>query len=458
MFDLTAAAGGSTRLQAVVAALLLGALPWFPLTAQAQETPGDAGPIPIPIDVQYQRAPLAVPDAQLLGGVDAANLGAHMTRVLRRDLELSSHFDLILPGHLFFDPRTEGFSAETIDFDNWRSVDAGLLLKTAYQIAGNQLRAEFWLFDVEAGAPIELGVAMAGTLPATVEAVEARAHEIANQLVAFRSGHPGPFGSRLALVAADADGNREIAALTLGGDALEWVTRDRDINILPKWAGGAIVYTTYADGNPDLAMTSGSERRVLSNRPGINTGAALSPDGREMAVVLSHEGNTEIYLIDPEDGAILRRLTHNRTEDVSPSWSPDGSELAFVSDRSGQPQIYVMSRDGSDQRRITFAGSYSTTPEWSPLPGDRRIAFTGRGADHHLNIFIVDADSGAIEPLTYAEGDNESPTWSPDGQYLAFASNRGDGASRIYLVALHNGAQHLLTREGGGFSMPSWRH
>ena len=88
-------------------------------------------------------------------------------------------------------------------------------------------------------------------------------------------------------------------------------------------------------------------------RPGINTSAGYSPDGREIACTLSQDGNSEIYLLDAR-GETPRRLTHESGIDTSPCWSPTGRELAFTSDRDGTPQVYLMDRDGGNVRRLTY--------------------------------------------------------------------------------------------------------
>lgn len=425
-------------------------------TALAQPTTSDdIGAIPLLIDSAGSarvRISLAVPDALNLGGSDPANLTATITRTMRRDLELAGYFQLLTPAQYFFDQHADGMTAATINFDNWYNVGAQALVKSGFRVAGTQVRLDFRLFNVDAGEEVPLAFQ-----PVSVGFgdVEEQVHEFVNQVVEYFSGYRGPFGSRIVFVGRGRDGSREIYTMTVGGDDISSITSNGSLNILPEWAGRGIVYTSYRDGNPDLVLYRDGEHRVLSNRPGLNTGGALSPNGSELAMVLSMDGNSEIYIVSPEDGSIIRRLTDNRAEDVSPVWSPSGRRIAFVSDRSGGPQIYVMNADGSDQRRVTFAGNYNTTPDYSP--DGTRIAFTGRDSRNRFDIFTVDVGTSHIERLTQDQGNNEDPSWSPDGQFLVFSSTRGDGEPRLYIMTADGNYQTLLTRQGSGYVTPAWR-
>ena len=107
---------------------------------------------------------------------------------------------------------------------------------------------------------------------------------------------------------------------------------------------------------------------------------------------------------------------------------------------------------GSGQkRRITFSGTYNTSPAWSPQ-GDW-IAYNGMVGGRH-NIFIIRPDGGGVRQLTHGEGDNESPTWSPDGRMIAFSSTR-QGGSAIWVLQT-NGTGIRRVTKGGGQELPDW--
>ena len=108
----------------------------------------------------------------------------------------------------------------------------------------------------------------------------------------------------------------------------------------------------------------------------------------------------------------------------------------YVGDQEGSPKIFRMNSDGSDQTCLT--NGWETSPVWSP--NGQQIAFMGL-RDPLLNviamkdeeIYLIDPDgSGRLQLTDNAFGD-EDPAWSPDGQSIAFSSNR-DGNWEIYLM------------------------
>src|SRR5262249_16186812 len=217
-----------------------------------------------------------------------------------------------------------------------------------------------------------------------------------NEVNKYFTGEPGFFGSILTfstskkIMVMDFEGPEH-------GGAIWAVTKNDAINLLPTLSpdGGKIAFTSYMRGNPDLYIvpTSGGRPTRIAKYNGMNTGAAWSPDGRTIALTLSKDGNAEIYLINAADGTVAKRLTDNRYIDTSPEFSSDGHEVAFVSNREGTPQIYVMGADGSNQRRVSMAGSWNQTPSWSPK--GRVLAYTARDdATGRFDIVTLDLASG----------------------------------------------------------------
>ena len=107
------------------------------------------------------------------------------------------------------------------------------------------------------------------------------------------------------------------------------------------------------------------QRKVLADFDGSNSAPAWSPDGKQLAIVLTRDGSSQIYLVRP-DGSGLRRLTFSGAIDTEPNFSPDGQYLLFTSDRGGSAQVYRMPVKGGLAQRMTFGEGSNYSPVHSP--------------------------------------------------------------------------------------------
>jgi TolB protein len=153
------------------------------------------------------------------------------------------------------------------------------------------------------------------------------------------------------------------------------------------------------------------------------------------------------------DGSNVRRITNSPAIDTTPTWSPNGTQIAFTSDRAGTPQIYVVGVDGLNLRRITTNDSWADRPTWSPAPFNE-IAYAGRTGPA-FDIKVYDLAAGQTRQITFGEGSNESPAYSPNGRHIAFASTRNGRGTQIYTMARDGKNVRQVTRDGNNYT-PSW--
>ncbi|HYH27643.1 MAG TPA: hypothetical protein VEA19_02570 [Actinomycetota bacterium] len=118
------------------------------------------------------------------------------------------------------------------------------------------------------------------------------------------------------------------------------------------------------------------------------------------------------------DGSEPERLTRGEGAYWDAAWSPDGGRIAVTRADWEGDRIYVMDADGSDSRQLTDIQSGS--PSWSP--DGRFLAFDGNPEDSEADrIYRLDIETGEVHVLVEAEGTlNQCPTWSPDGRRIAF--------------------------------------
>ena len=356
--------------------------------------------------------PIAIPVAV---GSDAA-VAREMQEIQSFDLGVSGYFKVLDPAGFLADLEGEKLGIEP---QKWKDVGAYGVVKYRVVTSGSNIELTANLYEVSKGNTAVL----TKTYKGTKADLRKLTHAWCNEVVFYYTKEPGFFGSKLAFVAKK-KGASTVMAVDFDGANPYAVSRNTSTNMLPAWSpgGGQIVYTSYMRNNPDLyiAGAGGGRPKKLASYKGMNTGASFSPDGSKIAVTLSKDGNPEIYVISAADGSVVTRITTNKAIDTSPAWSPDGSQIAFVSDREGGPQIFVAPAGGGGAKRVSFNGSYNTTPTWSPAKGASVIAYTTRDGGHY-DIVTLDLANKAMTRITQNEGNNEEPAFSPNGRAIAFA-------------------------------------
>jgi len=401
---------------------------------------------------QVARTSIATPPPINTGATpDTIGLSEQVIGTLNQSLQISGYFDLLEREMYPGDFATERMKP---NLTGWFNASAQGLVKSGFEISGKQIKLTLKLFDIDQKRLVSLseGVDQQVLLPSDPKVIRAHIHRFVNQVIKFYTGSPGFLGSRIAAVRKGSKG-KTIVYVSADGRSIQNAIRGGRINLLPHLSSGRLYFTSFRNGGAHLFTYQQGKVKGISARKGINMGGALSPNGKFLAAVLSYQGSSDIYLLNPNSGEILRRLTRHKSIDVSPTWSPDGKRIAFVSDREGSSQIWIMNANGSNKRRITYKGEYNQSPSWSSK-GDL-IAYTGRDEKFAFDIFTIDPDDPKkLTRLTQNQGKNEEPSFSPDGRHIVFSSSR-TGRSELYIMTIDGFTQRQLTR-GGGYLSPAW--
>lgn len=207
------------------------------------------------------------------------------------------------------------------------------------------------------------------------------------------------------------------------------------------------IYDTYDIFEADL---NGNIIRQLTDRPGYDAEATVSPKGDKIVFTSDRSGDLELYVMDI-DGSNVVQITNELGYDGGAFFSPDGSKLVFRSSRPKtddeineyksllsqglvQPtnmEIYVCNIDGTELRQVTNLGKANWAPFFSP--SGEKIIFSSNHAGargFEFNLFMINLDGTGLERITYDPVFDAFPMFSYDGKKLVFSSNRNNGGTR----------------------------
>lgn len=204
------------------------------------------------------------------------------------------------------------------------------------------------------------------------------------------------------------------------------------------------IYVANPDGSAPVRLTDGANDAWPSWSPNgskiLFSSSRYDPSIEGCEPGVDFRCPTDIYVMDA-DGSGVVRLTDDQAPEYQPVWSPGGDRIAFVRPRGGTiafweaPAIFSMNADGTEVRQVSSGdGGSDFSPSWSP--DGEQLAFSAfRFEDSSL--FVVEPD-GTGERSLLSVGYVADPVWSPDGRLLAFVGNDADGSgsgTAIYVMS-----------------------
>lgn len=275
---------------------------------------------------------------------------------------------------------------------------------------------------------------------------------------------------------------------------------------------GTVDDTTEGVTEIKTIQSDGLQQGVVLHEGMLILGLATSPDGERLAFwgcpgSLANdcaEGeDLDVWVVNWDDSNMVNLTEDSAESDSHPDWSPDGMQIVFDSWRSGKAEIYIMDSDGSNPHAITNGPGEHTEPKWSPdgkwiayhctqesdtgidtricivspegqpvgepIPGttptwqptsrdgSARLAYLCF-QDSQSDVCTANQDGSDVVNLTNSPSDEHSPAWSPDGEWLAFVSNRGDDVDIYKVCAACPGdiSWVRLTDEARPADAPAW--
>ena len=210
------------------------------------------------------------------------------------------------------------------------------------------------------------------------------------------------------------------------------------------------LWAIYPSFDIFVADEKGKIVKQLTNEPGYDAEATVSPKGDKIVFTSTRNGDLDLYIMDI-DGKNVKQITFGLGYDGGAFFSPDGTKLVFRASRpTGEEEtkdykellaqglvaptsmeIYTCNIDGSNMQQITHLGKAN----WAPFyhPSGKKIIFS---SNHHsakgydFQLFLVNEDGTGLERITNESLFNAFPMFSPDGKKIIFSSNRRNGGTR----------------------------
>ncbi len=221
-------------------------------------------------------------------------------------------------------------------------------------------------------------------------------------------------------------------------------------HVPPRREDGKYVWPIYPDYDIYVANLKGKIKKQLTDNPGYDAEATVSPKGDKIVFTSLRSGDLELYTMNI-DGSDVKQLTSELGYDGGAFFSPDGSKIIFRSSRPKTPEeiaeyksflaeglvaptnmeLYIINTDGSGLRQLTKLGKAN----WAPFfhPDGKKIIFSSNHAaprGYQFNLYMINLDGTGLEQITFDKTFDSFPMFSPDGKRISFSSNRHNGGTR----------------------------
>ncbi len=390
------------------------------------------------VGVGANQYPIAVADFQVTGQVPQDIPG-----LVRSNLSRSGVFRMINLGSTLSD-------SATIDFSSLRTRGADAVVGGSItQLADGRYDIRYRLTD--AVRQLSLG---GESIISSAANLRYAGHRISDFIYEKLTGEKGVFTTRIAFITRQGKRHKLNISDWDGQNAQASLTSSEPI-MSPSWSpdGRKIAYVSFETRKPVVYVhtLATGQRLAVANFRGSNSAPAWSPDSKTLAVALTRDGSSQIYLVSADGSTQPRRLVSSSGIDTEAEFSPDGKSLYFSSDRGGSPQIYRIQVSGGTAERVTFGSAYNVSPKISP--DGRMMAFVTR-REGKFFIALKDLVTGE-ENLLSDGGSEESPSFAPNGRWLMYAT-REDGRDLLMAASVDGRIKQRLTADRGDIREPTW--
>ena len=437
-------------------------LSMFSTSNAKRVAPPPAGRTPLKLDVRkgmVSKIPIALLGFQVLGP------DMDMGSVVSNDLRLSGSFS-ILPNYSMGQKDQEALCHPNLSL--WQAYPSAMVVQGNITTNGSTISVELKMYDATLNKLLKTG-----TIYASISQWRSLAHQISNAIYYELTGEKGIFDTQIVFVAQSGTALKpaaRIAIIDQDGYNLRFLTSANEYCDSPKTSSVSpnIAYSFLNKNRYMLRMHNiATGQKTLLPIKGIGISAEFSPKGRDVLISDSFEGSTTLNRYDIPTGQTRQLNLSYGGIAVSPSYAPDGESFVVSSDqdltssmktkrRIGAPKLYIVQNNGIVRLLSKGTGSY-LSPSWSP--DGKYIAFVKRFKGNYY-IGVMNAD-GTGERMLASDHMIDYPSWAPNSRVLIFcAQQRRFSPYSLFIVDLTGRSLRKLPVQAQGASggkHPSWR-
>ena len=176
-------------------------------------------------------------------------------------------------------------------------------------------------------------------------------------------------------------------------------------------------------------------------------------DTKVAYVTAEQIGNGRLFslIVSDQDGENEHKIMESKDPIMSPSWSPDSRRVAYVSFEGNKSSVFIQTLRTGNRIQVSSKPGINGAPAFSP--DGSKLVLTLGGVDGNLDIHVLDINSRQTKRLTTHRAIDTEGSWSPDGRYIYFTSDRS-GGPQIYRVSANGGPAERVTFDGSYNARP----
>lgn len=344
---------------------------------------------------------------------------------------------------------------DQVDYQKWQSLKTEILVFGDIKDTGG----EFFTVSVYVYEVFSQQSILAYRYNTNKNSTRKTAHQISDKIYQVVLGFRGDFDTYLTYIQVTRNNwgipTYHLKVSESDGENSQTLFSSSEPLLSPAWSpdNQKIAYVSFENGHSEVFVRYPFSQQNIITLPkfnGIASAPSWHPNGEELALTLSKNGNKDIYRYHLKTKK-LSRLTSNNAIETEGNFSPDGQQLVFTSNRGGNAQIYLKNLSNNRNKRLSYTSGSNTSARFSP-EGDYLIMLNANKGKFQILLLEISSREQTIMSQNILD---ETPVFSPNGKMVIFSSNVLEKGV-LSMMTIDGSHLHYLSSKLGDIKDPSW--